>query len=319
MKHTIFLLTTIFVVLCAIPVFANSVILPHRVIDARTHTVIDFEGLLARCADARVVTLGENHDDPATHMIELAVLEGLYRMQGDVILSMEMFERDVQNILDSYLAGDIPEEEFLAGSRPWGNYETDYRPMVEFALEHGFPVIASNIPRYMASYIASEGLENADLTDEERQYVAETLDAPDDEYWELFAATMRMPGMEAMGVTEDTIHMYYEAQVIKDETMAESVSRAAEDSPDSVVYHVAGAFHLADYLGTFARIERNLVGADCVLILVIPLDDILGPLPEDISKADYWILVEAPEEEEMPEMPGMPVMEDDEEPGNIYF
>jgi uncharacterized iron-regulated protein len=310
MKTKLFLSTIIFVALfCCAQAFAEEVILPHRVIDARTMSVIDFEGLLGRCADARVVTLGENHDDPATHQMELAVLEGLYRRHdGNVVLSLEMFERDVQNILDGYLAGDVSEDEFLADSRPWGNYETDYRPMVEFMKMNGMPVIASNIPRDLAARVADVGFEGAQFNSGEIPFSSSAFEAPLDLYYEAFAATMMMPGMEAMGVTEQSIKNYYEAQVLKDETMAASVAIAARENPESVVLHCAGAFHLADYLGTYQRIKRNLVGDDTVSILVIPVADLLAPIPYDLSKADYWILVQGPAEEEMMEMPPMPVM-----------
>jgi len=316
MNRTLFF-TAIFLLLAwTFPVMADTVIIPHRVIDTRTRTVIDFEGLLARCADARVVTLGENHDDPATHQIELAMLEGLHRHHPDLVFSMEMFERDVQDVLDQYLSGDLMEHEFIAASRPWGNYETDYRPLVEFCRERELPVVASNIPRPLAGQVAQAGYEFADFSDEELPFIAETFEAPEDGYWEAFRDTMMMPGMEAMGISEDTIKLYYQAQVIKDETMAESVSRAAEANPEALVYHIAGAFHLGDYHGTYPRITRNLPGADVVSIVVVPVDDLLGPLPDDAFKADYWILVEAPEMPDMEEMEEMPVMPPMPPPGD---
>src|SRR5690349_22509367 len=45
----------------------------------------------------------------------------------------EMFERDVQPALDAYLAGRLSEKDFRAQSRPWGNYDTAYRPLIERA------------------------------------------------------------------------------------------------------------------------------------------------------------------------------------------
>ena len=279
------------------PSFADSVILPHRVVDARTRTVVDFEGLLYRCSFARVVTVGENHEDPATHKIELAILEGLFRHRGSVILSLEMFERDVQPVIDLYLAGEIGEDDFLNGSRPWGNYPDGYRPMVEFSKENSLPVVASNIPRRIAAIVASSGFDSAVIPDEELAYMPEIFIAPQDDYYRLFADTMQMPGMEHMGVTEEKILMFYEAQVLKDETMAESISRAALNDPDSLVYHVTGSFHTIDNLGTLSRVKRNLPGVDIVSILIIPVDDILDVIPEDITKADYWIFVQAPPHE----------------------
>ena len=89
--------------------------------------------MLADLAKADVVFVGEQHDDPNTHRLEAAILDGLRRRGVPVTLSLEMFERDTQAGLDSYLAGGIAEEEFLKTSRPWPRYATDYRPLVEMA------------------------------------------------------------------------------------------------------------------------------------------------------------------------------------------
>ena len=58
-----------------------------------------------------------------------------------------MFERDVQPVLDEYLAGLVREGDLLQDARPWANYRDDYRVLVEFAKEVGLPVIAANAPR----------------------------------------------------------------------------------------------------------------------------------------------------------------------------
>ena len=85
------------------------------------------------------------------------MLEGLARRRLPVILSLEMFERDVQPALDAYLAGTVPEEEFLKGARPWPRYATDYRALVEIARAHGWPVVAANVPRRIAADVAKSG------------------------------------------------------------------------------------------------------------------------------------------------------------------
>jgi uncharacterized iron-regulated protein len=308
MKLATLSLTIFALFFMAMPAYAEDVILPHRVIDTTTASVVDFEGLLARCSEAQVVTLGEQHDDPSTHLFELALLQGLVRWHdGKVVLSLEMFERDVQDLVNSYLSGEITEEQFLASSRPWGNYETDYRPMVEFSKEHQLPVIAANVPRPLAAMVAENGYNNVQFTEEEQGWIAPTFDAPEDAYWEAFRQTMQMPGMAQMGITDETIRVFYEAQVLKDEAMADSVANASTNNPGSIVYHVTGAFHTIDKLGTFPRIQRDLPGADVISILVLPVEDLLAPLPEDASGADYIVLVLAPPATEEPEA-GMPVM-----------
>src|ERR1041384_7481692 len=102
---------------------------PHRVYDTHKKQFIDFESLVARIVSADVVFVGEEHDDPATHRMELALLEGIGRRRDSVVVALEMFERDVQPALDRYLAGAETEAELLSSSRPWKNYSGDYRSL----------------------------------------------------------------------------------------------------------------------------------------------------------------------------------------------
>src|ERR671912_1253030 len=120
---------------------------PERVYDTRQQAFVDFEVMLAGIMDVDVVFVGEMHDDPNTHRLEAAILDGLQRRKRAPVVSLEMFERDAQPALDAYLAGRITEEEMLKTSRPWPRYATDYRPLVERAKAAGWPVIAANVPR----------------------------------------------------------------------------------------------------------------------------------------------------------------------------
>ncbi len=105
-----------------------------------------------------MVFLGESHDDETTHRVELAVYSGLLeRRENQVVLALEMFERDVQPQLDRYLAGDMTEAQFLAAARPWDNYATAYRPLIEKAKSAGRPVVASNFPLPLRRRMAREG------------------------------------------------------------------------------------------------------------------------------------------------------------------
>ena len=104
---------------------ADSGYVPHRVFNSDDKKFSDFEMMLSELAKADVVFVGEQHNDAATHRLELAILEGLGRRRNSIIVAMEMFERDTQQTLDNYLAGKISEQEFLKVARPWPNYATD--------------------------------------------------------------------------------------------------------------------------------------------------------------------------------------------------
>src|SRR5690349_6575043 len=115
--------------------------------DGRTGARLSFEEFLDRLAGQDAVFLGETHIDETTHRVELGVYEGLLaRRPGAVVLAMEMFERDVQPALDAYLRGETDEATFRSRARPWGNYDTAYRPLIERAKAGALPVVASNFP-----------------------------------------------------------------------------------------------------------------------------------------------------------------------------
>lgn len=67
--------------------------------------------LLDAAAASDVVLVGECHDDPVAHSLELYLVTALAARCPDVVLSLEMFERDVQTVIDEYLAGLVREED----------------------------------------------------------------------------------------------------------------------------------------------------------------------------------------------------------------
>ena len=259
---------------------------PHRVYDTRHKRFIDFESMLADATGADVLFLGEQHDDPATHRLEAATLEGLARRRGNVVLAMEMFERDVQASLDDYLAGRTTEGDFVARSRPWPRYAADYRALVEFARAWKWPVVASDVPRRLASLVSRRGLKTVldSINATDRAFVAYDIDCPHDDYFGKFAKTMSdMPSHSGDSTKESaaekaaTIERIYQAQCIKDETMSESVASAfAAAPPRPLIVHVNGAFH-SDYgLGTAERVKRRLPGKRVVVVSFVPVPDLDG-------------------------------------------
>src|SRR6185437_372239 len=96
--------------------------------------------------DYDVIFLGEWHDHPGNHLAEMALFRAIHQRAPRVALSMEQFERDVQPVLDDYMAGRIGEENLMSRGRAWSNYAESYRPLVEYAKENGLHVIAAEAP-----------------------------------------------------------------------------------------------------------------------------------------------------------------------------
>lgn len=271
---------------------------PHRVYHADKKQWRDLEGLAAEIARHDVAFLGEQHDDKVTHWTQRAILEAVGRRRGDVILSLEMFERDVQPHLDAYLAGTMTEEAFLKVARPWPNYAADYRPLVEYAKARGWRVIAANVPRKMASGVAMRGLNTVTgLTDSTRAWAAADFTCPKDDYFERFSEVIpQHPQGNGPAPTQaelDAITLsFYHAQCVKDETMAESIVRArAAAGGTPLVIHVNGAFH-SDYGdGTAERVRRRIPNARTLVVSAIPAKDLdaVTPSKDDRKKGDWLV------------------------------
>jgi uncharacterized iron-regulated protein len=251
-----------------------------------------------RVAAADIVLFGEQHDDPATHRAELALLDTIGHSGRNVVLSLEMFERDVQSVFDEYLAGRLSEEDFLQRSRPWARYATDYRGMVQLARDRGWRVIAANVPRPLASAIGRGGMRALDtLPPAERAMAARDVICPSDDYRRRFLDEMKGHGSgSAAPASGDTLptataERFYLAQCVKDETMAESIVSGFVSAPrGTIVIHYDGAFHSDFGEGTAERVRRRAPGAKVVIITAVPVAD---PGAADVAphaKRADWII-----------------------------
>jgi uncharacterized iron-regulated protein len=282
---------------------ADSGYVPHRVFNSDDKKFSDFEMMLSELAKADVVFVGEQHNDAATHRLELAILEGLGRRRNSIIVAMEMFERDTQQALDNYLAGKISEQEFLKVARPWPNYATDYRPLVELAKARGWRVVAGNVPRKYASQVGRGGLSVIDkLPEDERALIAAEVKAPNDDYYKKFAETMSAhPGAagEKKNEAEERAMMerFYQAQCVKDDTMAESIAKSFFNAsePKPLVVHFNGAFHSDYRLGTAARTRQRLPKARVQVVSVVPLEQLDSIKTDEYRKrGDYVVFAYKP-------------------------
>ena len=194
---------------------------------------VSVDSMMEALEGAEVVFVGERHDDPLAHRWELYIWERLG--SDERALALEMFETDVQELLDLYLEGALDEEDLLSKGRPWGNYESDYAPMVIYARENGYSVIAANVPRSYASRVARGGWS---AIAGEPFFEELSVDSSSAGYRERFLATMEEVGDQMHAMPMAPMNMYW-AQLLKDAVMARSIRGRR-------CVFVCGAFH-SDY------------------------------------------------------------------------
>ena len=234
--------------------------------------------------DYHVIFIGEVHELRVAHEAELAILTGLSEGDPNLVLALEMFERDVQYILDAYLKGQISEGTFLERSRPWPNFQEDYRPLIELAKNKGIPVIAANVPRRAAAAVAMTNKISSDVLGADRIYLSGTLYLDSKEYQKRFASTLEeMPHRTPMkGKKVDNL---YKAQVLKDAVMAGSL----ELYLDRRILFCCGHFHSDYHLGIPYQLRKNHPGLKmAVITMAATVEDL--PMKDRSRIGDFiWI------------------------------
>ncbi|MDP3016527.1 MAG: ChaN family lipoprotein [Deltaproteobacteria bacterium] len=245
----------------------------------------DLEDSFDILMDYHVIFIGEEHGSPVSRNAERTILKGLAERDSKLILALEMFERDVQDILDAYLKGKISEKTFLKRSRPWPNYLEDYRPLIEFAKKKRMLVIAANIPRRAAAEVSVANKISPDIMGEDKIYLPKTIYLKSKEYYNRFASSMdEMPHSTPMkGMDVDGL---YKAQVLKDAVMASSL----EPFLDRRVLFCCGHFHSDYHLGIPFQLQKN---HPKLRIAVIVTASTVEPLPmKERPKISDFIWVE---------------------------
>lgn len=249
--------------------------------------------------DYDVVFLGEWHDHAGNHLAEMALFRALYARAPQLSLSMEMFERDVQPAVDDYLAGRIGEDAFRRRGRAWGNYAESYRPLVEYAKEHGLPVIAANAP---ASVVRCVGIEGpaylARMPVDKRGWAAAELHLMEGPYKDKFLHFLEEDGghgQDANRTPEEkqaTAERSFASQVTRDDTMAESIVLALQKNPGRKIVHITGAFHVEEALGTVERLKQRVPNLKIAVIVPAEAENPATPsVKTDDAKGSNFVFL----------------------------
>jgi uncharacterized iron-regulated protein len=243
----------------------------YRVFDAQGSPAT-IEQIIVKINKADVLFLGEQHDDMVAHTLQMQIFKAVFEKYGidkKVTLSMEMFERDVQIVLDEYLKNYISESHFISSSRPWGNYKTDYRPLIEFAKQNKINVVAANAPRRYVNMVSRLGKDSVNqLSADSKKWLAPLpLGESSDAYAQKFNALM--------GQTSDSVNKHNSmlaSQTLWDATMAYSVYEYLKQNKNALVVHLNGSFHTENRLGTVEQLLKYKSDAR-ILVVTMKYDE----------------------------------------------
>jgi uncharacterized iron-regulated protein len=257
----------------------------HRgqIIDLASGKDVSFDRLMGRASSRDVIFVGEIHDDPAHHLIEIQILQGLFARDPSLTMAMEFFQQNQQAILDGYTMGDMTEEEFLKKidwKKTWGYPYFYYRPLMLLAKQHRLKVLALNAPAEIVRKVAREGLGALDA--EQRAQLPGDIDLSN----EAERAYLRETYLKHERFDLQSFQFFYEAQCVWEETMARNIADYIKDHRRQKVIVLSGIGHIIWKFGIPDRTERR--------IPVSPVTIVCYPLPEtstlEKGMADYlWL------------------------------
>jgi uncharacterized iron-regulated protein len=225
-----------------------------KIVHIPTGVEIPEQRLIDLLAPARVIYVGEVHDSPEDHRVQLEIVKRLLeRFPGKVAVGMEMFRRPAQPQLDRWIQGKLEGKEFYKlWYENWGMDLSYYEPLLDFIQKNKIPLIALNTSQEMETKVGMKGLKG--LSEEDRKELPE-MDRNDPYHRKALEAIFK-----GHGPGGENFDPFYDTMLLWDETMAESVANylSSPAGADKKIVVLAGGFHIGYGFGIPRRAFRRL-------------------------------------------------------------
>jgi len=268
--------------ICVLSIFSYAKEKSAYIIYTAKGDQTDFGKMVKATEEKQYIFFGEYHNNPISHWLQFELTKEIYALRkNNLMLGAEMFESDNQFIIDEYLNGLISEKSFSEEVRLWPNYNTDYKPLLEFAKANKLPFIATNIPRRYASMVYKKGVESLEgLSDLAKSYIAPLKTFVVDT---TVACYKELLNSDHGGMAMTT------AQAIKDATMAYFITKNMKTN--GVFLHYNGAYHSDNYQGIIHYLKQTVAYEKIMTITTVTQEDIESLSDENKGLADFIICV----------------------------
>jgi uncharacterized iron-regulated protein len=256
-----------------------------KIYEVKTQTIVTLPRVVEAFAAHHILFFGEEHNDSIAHHLQDTLYSLLINRYKNVTLSMEMFERDCQLVVDEYLNDYITDTQLVKEGRAWKNYK-DYRPMVNTAKQYQQKVIAANAPRRYVNMVSRKGFSALAALPKEskKNFAALPVDTTNTAYSKKFR--------EAMG-GHGGANSYY-AQTLWDATMAHSIYERWKKEKQLKILHLNGRFHSDEKLGTVTQLQRKNKRLKIMTISCFAADDFANPDWSSYEKLGDYVIVTDP-------------------------
>ena len=276
----------------------------YRIYSVRLKKEVTLNEIVKDMKNYDVLFFGEEHNDSVTHYLEQTLFALMYaKYESDLALSLEMFDRDVQPIMNEYLTGLIKEKHFIKDARAWSNYR-DYKPMIDFARNNKLEVVCANAPTRYANLAGRKGQKALlRLPDESREFMAPLpYDTASGDY---YLKLTTLPDHAAGTLTDTTKSKtpagpamgnfnLVAAQSLWDATMAFSISKYLKKNKGKKAMQVNGRFHSDEGFGAAAQLAKYSPKANSIIVSAGSDEAFPNIKWEDYKKLGDFIIITDP-------------------------
>ncbi len=225
-----------------------------QIVHVPTGVRVTKEQMIETLAGARVVYIGETHDNLEAHRVQLEVIRALAEM-GPVAVGMEMFRVSAQEELDRWRNGGLSDLEFKKlFAKNWGPGYRLYQPIFDYLKEKSIPLLGLKSSRAMEDALRGKGNASRPLPE---------LDSTDTYHNAYSMSIFGGHGDHAQALSKP-----YQMLLLWEETMAETVAafvRNPEHKHRKLVV-LAGGFHVQYGFGVPKRAFRRAPHAYSIVL-----------------------------------------------------
>lgn len=271
----------------------------YKIYSKAQHKEVSLEELIKATEGYQVIFFGENHDDSIGHYLEKTIFEKIINLYPQrAALSMEMFERDVQGVMNEYLAGFIQEKHLIKEGRAWSNYR-DYKPMVELAKKAGAPVICANTPNRYVNLAGRKGQEILQtLPKTSLKYLPPLpYDTAQGDYLQKLREIFGLLGHDTGAKSSPMAMMkfqFIQSQCLWDAGMGYSISEHLKKNKNAVVFQVNGRFHSDEGFAAVQQVKKYAPKVRSMVISSGYEDDFANPDWTKYEKLGDFVILTDP-------------------------
>jgi uncharacterized iron-regulated protein len=235
-----------------------------RIWDVSAESFVTATELVQRLATARLVLLGEQHDNPDHHALQAQVIDALVARGRKPALVFEMLDVSAQPTIDRVRAERPGDVDAIAAAVAWDESGWPswvlYRPVFAAAVRAGLPIVAAGLGPEVSMQLARKGAAALDPELARRFGLAQPL-AP-----ELHAALRAEMRDAHCGLLPDAmLDAMVLVQRARDARLAERMHAAAAVADGAVL--IAGNGHVRTDRGVPAALARAFgVGATALAL-----------------------------------------------------